>query len=336
MTNNLNNKKIKLRTATLSLIIGILLLLVKFSAYLITDSAAIFSDAAESVINVVAAAVALYSVMLSSKPADKDHPYGHGKIEYFSAGFEGLLIALAGIVIIYSSINRIISGTQPFQLGTGILLIGISSIINLVLSLYIINNGKKTESLALIADGKHILTDVYTSGGIVVGLIIVMITEIYIFDPIIAILVAVNIFVTGFKLVRQSVGGLMNEVEPDTLEKITKTIIDIRKSFWIDLHELRFWRSASTTFIDFHLVLPYYYSIKQAHDSDDLISEKIKEVLTESQIKIHLDYCSYELCKFCDYHECFERKDPLSKKYNWDQARLTGPGLRKINGIIEP
>jgi len=336
MTNSINNKKIKLRTATLSLIIGILLLLVKFSAYLITDSAAIFSDAAESVINVVAAAVALYSVMLSSKPADKDHPYGHGKIEYFSAGFEGLLIALAGIVIIYSSIDRIISGTQPFQLGTGILLIGISSIINLVLSLYIINNGKKTESLALIADGKHILTDVYTSGGIVVGLIIVMLTEIYIFDPIIAILVAVNIFVTGFKLVRQSVGGLMNEVEPDTLKKITKTIIDIRKSFWIDLHELRFWRSASTTFIDFHLVLPYYYSIKQAHDSDDLISEKIKEVLTESQIKIHLDYCSYELCKFCDYQKCFERKDDLSKKYEWDQARLTGPGLRKINGIIEP
>jgi len=117
-----NNKKIKFRTAMISLVVGTLLLVVKFSAYFITDSAAIFSDAAESVINVVAAAVALYSVMLSSKPADKDHPYGHGNIEYFSAGFEGFLIALAGIVIIYSSIDRIISGSQPMQLGTGILL----------------------------------------------------------------------------------------------------------------------------------------------------------------------------------------------------------------------
>ncbi|MCK5457151.1 MAG: cation transporter, partial [Melioribacteraceae bacterium] len=279
MANLSNNKKIKFRTAMISLVVGTLLLVVKFSAYFITDSAAIFSDAAESVINVVAAAVALYSVMLSSKPADKDHPYGHGNIEYFSAGFEGFLIALAGIVIIYSSIDRIISGSQPMQLGTGILLIGISSIINLILSLYIIKNGKKTDSLALIADGKHILTDVYTSGGIIVGLIIVMVTDIYIFDPIIAILVALNIFFTGSKLVRQSIGGLMNEVEPETMEKISDTIIDIRKLCWIDLHELRFWRSASTTFIDFHLVLPYYFSIKQAHHSDDLISDKIKEVL---------------------------------------------------------
>ena len=336
MTSLSNNKKIKFRTAMISLVVGTLLLVVKFSAYFITDSAAIFSDAAESVINVVAAAVALYSVMLSSKPADKDHPYGHGNIEYFSAGFEGFLIALAGIVIIYSSIDRIIYGSQPMQLGTGILLIGVSSIINLILSLYIIKNGKKTDSLALIADGKHILTDVYTSGGIIVGLIIVMVTDIYIFDPIIAILVAVNIFFTGSKLVRQSIGGLMNEVEPETMEKISDTIIDIRKLCWIDLHELRFWRSASTTFIDFHLVLPYYFSIKQAHDSDDLISDKIKEVLPDSQIKIHLDYCGYELCRFCEYHECTERKEVLCVEYKWDQERLTGPGLRKLNGLAEP
>lgn len=336
MTNISENKKIKLKTAMISLVVGIVLLVIKFSAYLITDSAAIFSDAAESVINVVAAAVALYSVMLSSKPPDKDHPYGHGNIEYFSAGFEGFLIALAGIVIIYSSIDRMISGSQPMQLGAGILLIGISSIINLILSLYIIKNGKKTDSLALIADGKHILTDVYTSAGIIVGLMIVMVTDIYIFDPIIAILVAVNIFFTGSKLVRQSFGGLMNEVEPETMEKISNTIIDIRESSWIDLHELRFWRSASTTFIDFHLVLPYYFSIKQAHSSDDLISDKIKEVLPDSQIKIHLDYCSYELCSFCEYPECPERKEAFCVQYNWDQERLTGPGLRKLNGFAEP
>ena len=336
MSNIKINNQIKLKTAKTSLVVGALLLVIKFTAYAITDSAAIFSDAAESVINVVASAVALFSVILSSKPADKDHPYGHGNIEYFSAGFEGFLIALAGILIIFTSIQRIIVGTQPMQLGIGILLIGVSSIINLVLSLYIIRNGKKTDSLALIADGKHILTDVFTSAGIIIGLVIVMLTDMYIFDPIIAILVAVSIFVTGFKLVRESVGGLMNEVDPSTLKNISEILKNIRKSFWIDLHELRFWKSASTTFIDFHLILPYYFSIKQAHDSDDLISAKLKEVLPDAQVKIHLDYCSFELCKYCDYHECSERKENVSVKYNWEQEWPSGTGLRKLNGINEP
>ncbi|MEN8191618.1 MAG: cation diffusion facilitator family transporter [Bacteroidota bacterium] len=336
MTITESNNKIKIKTAKISLVVGLVLLVVKFSAYFLTDSIAIFSDAAESIINVVASAVALYSIILSSKPADKDHPYGHGNIEYFSAGFEGLLVAIAGIVIIYTSIERIIIGSHPMQLGVGILLIGFSAVINLVLSLYIIRNGKKTDSLALIADGKHILTDVYTSAGIIVGLILVLITDIYIFDPIIAMLVAVNIFFTGFKLVRQSVGELMNEVDPEVMSKIAYKLIEIRRSCWIDLHELRFWKSASFTFIDFHLILPYYFSIKEAHDSDDLISEKLKEVLPNSQIKIHLDYCSFELCKYCGYQDCSERKENSSSEDQWDQDRLTGPGLRKINNLEEP
>ncbi len=336
MTNHIENKKLKLKAAKISLVVGATLLAVKFAAYFITDSTAIFSDAAESVINVVASMVALYSVVLSSKPADKDHPYGHGNIEYFSAGFEGFLIALAGIVIIYTSIEKIIAGAQPSKLGVGVILIGVASIINLFLAIYLIKNGKKTDSLALIADGKHIMTDVFTSGGIIIGLVVVMLTDVYVLDPIIAILVAINIFFTGSKLVRESFGGLMNEVEPETLTKITKILIDIRRPYWIDLHELRFWRSASRTFIDFHLVLPYYFSIKRAHDSDDLISDKIKEVLPDSQIKIHLDYCGEELCQFCEYQECNIRVAELRKEYKWDQERLTGPGLRKLNGYPEP
>jgi len=336
MTDHLENKKIKLKAAKISLIVGATLLAVKFAAYFITDSTAIFSDAAESVINVVASIVALYSVVLSSKPADKDHPYGHGNIEYFSAGFEGFLIALAGVVIIYTSIEKIIVGAQPAKLGVGIILIAVASVVNLILALYLIKNGKKTDSLALIADGKHIMTDVYTSSGIIIGLIVVMLTDIYVLDPIIAILVAVNIFFTGSKLVRESFGGLMNEVEPETLTKISQILIDIKKPCWIDLHELRFWKSANRTFIDFHLVLPYYFSIKRAHNYDDLITEKIREVLPDSQIKIHLDYCSYELCKFCEYDECNVRAEKLSKEYKWDQERLTGPGLRKLNGYPEP
>ena len=336
MNDQLNNIKLKKRAAKVSLIAGIIIFITKFSAFLVTDSTAIFSDAAESVINIVAAAVALYSIIISSKPADKDHPYGHGKIEYFSAGFEGLLIAIAGIVIIFSGIENIIIGSEPSKLGLGIILLGGSSLANLFLSLYIKSVGEKTNSLTLIADAKHVMADVYTSFGIIVGLGVVMITNIPIFDPIIAIIVAVNILFTGYKLVRESVGGLMNEVDCETLKIISSKIIETRKPEWIDIHELRFWKSANNTFIDFHMVLPFYFTIKEAHKSDELILAEMTKIMPGTQVKIHLDYCDYQLCKFCEFINCTERKEEFAEKAEWTQNRLTDIGIRKVNGLKEP
>lgn len=336
MSNQLNNIQLNKRAAKVSLLAGIIIFITKFSAFLVTGSTAVFSDAAESVINIVAASVALYSIIISSKPADKDHPYGHGKIEYFSAGFEGFLIALAGIVIIYFSIEKIIVGTEPTKLGLGILLLGVSSLANLFLSLYIKGIGEKTNSLTLIADAKHILADVYTSFGIIVGLGIVLLTDIPIFDPIIAIIVALNILYTGYKLVRESVGGLMNEVDSETMEIISNKIISVRMPEWIDIHELRFWKSANNTFVDFHLVLPYYFTIKEAHKSDELVLSEIDKIFPGSQVKIHLDYCDFDLCKFCEFTICKERKENFTDKLDWDLKRLTGIGIRKINGLKEP
>jgi cation diffusion facilitator family transporter len=335
MTNKYNNKLNK-RAAIISLFAGILIFSVKLVAYLVTDSTAIFSDAAESVINIVAAAVALYSIILSSKPADEDHPYGHGKIEYFSAGFEGLLIAIAGIVIIYSAIEKIIIGVEPNQLGVGIILLVGSSLANMALSLYLKHVGNKTNSLTLIADSKHVMADVYTSFGIIFGLGIVILTDIPMFDPIIAIIVALNILYTGYKLVRESIGGLMNEVDRETMKLISSKIIEIRKPDWIDIHELRFWKSANNTFIDFHMVLPFYYTIKEAHKSDELILSEMKKLMPGTQVKIHLDYCDFQLCKFCEFIKCTERKHEFVEKAEWDQSRLTGIGIRKVNGLKEP
>ena len=335
MTINENNI-LKKRAAKVSLFAGIIIFITKLSAFLVTDSTAIFSDAAESIINIVAASVALYSIIISAKPADKDHPYGHGKVEYFSAGFEGFLIALAGLVIIYSAIEKIISGTGPSQLGLGIILLGASSIANLFLSLYIKKIGEKTNSLALVADAKHVLADVYTSFGIIVGLVVVLITDIPILDPIIAILVALNIFITGYKLVRESVGGLMNEVDVETLKLMSDKIISIRKPEWIDIHELRFWKSANNTFVDFHLVLPFYFTIKEAHRSDELVLAEMNKIIPGTQVKIHLDYCDFNLCKFCEFSECTKRENPIENKSEWDQNRLIGIGIRKTNGFQEP
>ncbi len=336
MSIQLDNIKLNKRAAKVSLVAGIIIFITKFSAFLVTDSTAIFSDAAESIINIVAAAVVLYSIIISAKPADKDHPYGHGKIEYFSAGFEGLLIAIAGLVIIYSGISKIIVGGEPSKLGLGILLLGLSSLANMFLSFYIKGVGVKTNSLTLIADAKHIMADVYTSFGIIVGLGVVLLTDIPIFDPIIAIIVAINILFTGYNLVRESVGGLMNEVDCETMKMISAKIVSIRNPEWIDIHELRFWKSANNIFIDFHLVLPYYFTIKEAHKSDELVLAEMDKILPGSQVKIHMDYCDLELCKYCEFTECKERKEKLHEKSEWNQDRITGIGIRKLNDLQEP
>ncbi|MDY0084236.1 MAG: cation diffusion facilitator family transporter, partial [Ignavibacteriaceae bacterium] len=221
--NDQNTGLIKLRkkAAIISLVVGLSMFVFKIAAYLITGSAAIFSDAAESIVHVLATLMALFSIYLSSRPADSSHPYGHGNVEYFSAGIEGLLIVIAAVVIIIQSVDSIIAGPELKQLGLGAVVISLASVVNLILGNYLIRTGKKTNSITLIADGKHVLTDSITSFGVIVAVLLVILTGIELLDPIIAILVALNILVTGYKLIRESIAGLMNEVNQKMLDKLT-------------------------------------------------------------------------------------------------------------------
>ncbi|GBD88937.1 cadmium, cobalt and zinc/H(+)-K(+) antiporter [bacterium BMS3Abin03] len=326
-----NTTQTNKRAAQASLLIGVLLLIAKFVAYFITGSSAIFSDASESVVNIFATSMALFSIILSSKPADESHLYGHGNIEYFSAGIEGMLIFLAAIVIIYQAIYDILKGPELKSLSTGIIIIAAAGGINLLLGLYLIKTGKRTDSLPLIADGKHILTDSYTSFGVMIGIILVIITEINILDPMIAIFVALNILTTGYKLIRVSIGGLMLETDPKILKDIADTLILFKKDYWIDLHELRYWKSGNQIFMDFHLILPFYFNIQQTHTEDKEIDEKLREKFPNPQIKIHFDYCRPELCKFCGYDDCDVRKESHSIQFNWDVKKLTGDAVFKIH-----
>ncbi len=327
--NSYDNFALKKKAIFLSLFTGLLMLVIKITAYLITSSSAIFSDAAESIVHVIATGMAVYSVLLSAKPPDESHLYGHGNIEYFSAGIEGSLIIVAAIAIIYNSVTTIIQGTHPEELDYGTILIGIAGIINLILGLYLIRKGKLTNSLALVADGKHVLTDSYTSIGIVVGLILVLITQLYILDPVIALFVAVNILVTGYKLIRESVGGLMHETDKEMLTAIVNIFNKIKRSYWIDLHQLRFWKSADWVFIDFHLSVPYYFTVKEIHREEDFISEKISEVIPSSDVRIHFDYCEEILCTYCDYEECKYRLKPKTKNLMWDIKKVIGSPVNK-------
>ena len=320
---------IRKKAAIISLVVGFGMFFIKIGAYLITGSAAIFSDAIESIVHVMATSMALYSIILSSRPADDSHPYGHGNVEYFSAGIEGFLIAIAAIVIIYESVVAIISGPELKQLGIGAVIITIASVVNLILGNYLIKTGKKTNSLTLVADGKHVLTDSITSFGVIAAVLLVIFTGIELLDPIIAILVALNILFTGYKLIRESIGGLMNEVKPETLNKLSDKLISIKQDYWIDIHELRFWQSGDKLFIDFHLILPYYFNIKQSHEEENVIEAELQKDFSQADLKIHLDYCIPQLCKFCDYKGCDKRSEQKSEIVNWNVRKLVGQPVYK-------
>ena len=327
------NKKIftKKQAAFLSLYVGIGMLIMKIGAYLLTDSAAIFSDATESVVHLFAVALAVYSIILSAKPADESHFYGHGNIEYFSAGIEGFLIIVAAGVIIYHAILAFYNAQVPVRLGVGTIIIAVAGTTNLLLGFYLIKKGKSTNSLVLEADGKHILTDSFTSFGIVFGLILVLITKIYFIDQLVAVIIALNILITGYRIVRESIGGLMNETDKKMLNDLIKILLDYKKEYWIDIHNLRFRKSAEKVFIDFHVILPYYFTIKESHVEEDYITEKIEKIIPVSETQIHLDYCDETLCKFCNNKDCDVRAEPKSKEVQWTKEKIIGEPLN-ING----
>ncbi len=248
-----------------SLVIGFLMLLGKGYAYLITGSAAILSDAAESVVHVVAVSFAAFSLWLSIRPADESHPYGHEKVSYFSAGTEGAMIVIAAVYIVYEAIHKWSHGLELQNLGEGTLFTTAATLINAALGGYLVWQGKRHKSLILIANGKHVLTDSWTSFGVIVGLLLVMWTGWLPFDPILAILVALNILWSGGKLIRQSVGGLMDERDPHIEQLLRRALNEETSKRGIDYHEFRSRNTGISIWMDVHLLFPKDTTIETAH-----------------------------------------------------------------------
>jgi cation diffusion facilitator family transporter len=317
-----NFNRDKKRAALLSLIVGIILFGVKLIVLFLTGSTAVYSDAAESVVHIAATLMVLYSIYLAAKPPDKTHLYGHGNVEYFSAGIEGILILVAAGAILYEAILHLVYPTPPENLGYGMVIVVFIALTNLILGFYLIKKGKATNSLILEADGKHILTDSATTAGVFIGLLLVKVTGITIIDPIVAIVVAVNIVYTGTNLIKRSISGLMLEANPETLEKIANKILELRKDFWIDVHQLRYRESADQIFIDFHLILPYYFSIKEAHDVEENIAHQLKRIFNNCEVRIHHDYCTSKMCKYCSFKDCKLRDYPQTINIKWDIDKL--------------
>ena len=275
---------------SLSLGVGLLMLAGKWYAYSITGSAAILSDAAESVVHVFAVTFAAFSLWFSLKPADTDHPYGHEKVSFFSAGMEGALIILAAVYIIYAAVQKWMAGLAVENLGTGTLYTAAATTINAALGGYLLWQGKRHNSLILVANGKHVLTDSWTSFGVIVGLLMVIWTGWQPFDPILAILVALNILWSGSKLIRQSVGGLMDEGDP-ALEHRLRSMLDAetqQRGLWY--HELRYRQSGASLWIEVHLLFPKGSLIEDAHWKATEIEAALKKQFTiPFHITTHLE-----------------------------------------------
>lgn len=259
----------------LSIVAAIVTILLKFYAYYITGSMGLLSDALESFVNLFAAIFALIMLKLSQRPADDDHKYGHSKAEYFSSAVEGALILVAAFCIIWSSIPRIVNPKLIENINTGLFYSLIASIVNLIVGLTLINNGKKRNSLILEADGRHLMTDVWTSVGVILGIVIVKFTGWIIIDPIIAILVAINIIFIGYKLISRSANGLMDATIPvEDLEKIIN-YLDAQKNNQIEYHSLLTRVAGHRKFISVHILVPGKWTVKKGHDCADEIEETI-------------------------------------------------------------
>ncbi len=318
--------RVQIRAIGLSLAVAAGLMAAKFYVYRITGSSAVLSDAVESIINVVAAAFALGSILLAAKPPDEDHPYGHGKVEYFSAGFEGALILLAAAGIFRVGVEGLMNPRPLPRLGLGLLVLVGTSLVNLLLGLALVRTGRRTHSLALAADGKHVLTDVYTSAGVVIGLLAVRWTGWYWLDGALAILVGLNIVLSGVGLVRQAADRLMDASDPALLEEITERINKFRRPAWIDVHQLRAWRAGRMVFVDLHLILHRDMPLHRAHAESEILAERIRRHFGGMvEVLVHLDPCAFEDCPVCPDAGCDVREAAYRKRGNWDARRLTAP-----------
>ncbi len=314
-----SDQGLRMRAGAMALGIGILIFAGKWLAYFLTGSTAVYSDAMESVVNVVAGGMLIYSLRVAARPPDHDHPYGHGKVEFFSAGVEGTMISFAAFLIFMEAGRGFLEGREVKAIDQGLWILMIAAVLNGALGMFLVRTGRKTNSLALIADGKHLLTDVYTSLGVVGGLIGIWITGWKLIDPIVAALMGLLILREGSNLIREAVRGLMDEADDDLLEEVVRVLGAERKVWHIDFHSLRVWRSGHFYHVDMHVEIPRYYDIERQHEINEELEVMILDGMkVPGEAIFHFDPCRPRLCTMCAIEDCaireaqFEAPSPVT------------------------
>jgi cation diffusion facilitator family transporter len=303
--------------------ISVLLLVAKLTAYYVTHSVAILTDALESIVNVVAGFFGLYSLYLSSKPKDEDHPYGHGKIEFISSAIEGSMIFVAGIMILYEAVGNLITPTAIHRLDMGIILIGISAVVNFLMGSICIRTGKKNNSLALMASGKHLHSDTYSTLGILAGLVLIYLTDIMWIDSAVAIVFSLFILYTGYAIIRASMAGIMDEQDKALLDKMVMVLNQDRRENWVDLHNVRIIKYGSRLHLDCHLTVPWYLNVHEAHNEIDELANRVRQEFGDSlELFVHSDGCLDFSCKICSKQDCPVRKHAFEKRITWTVTNI--------------
>ena len=314
----MKDARANIRLQALVLVTGFALMALKFIAWRSTHSNTILSDALESIVNVTAGAVALYSLWLTAKPRDREHPYGHGKVEFISAGIEGGLVVLAGGVIIWRAVQALLTHQHLHDLDTGILLTGGAGAINLLMGLALKRRGKQAHSITMEASGTHLLSDAWSTAAMVCGLILIRITSVLWLDQLFAIVFAVYIIYTGLRVFRRSVAGIMDEADLDLAREVIATLEGNRPPQWIDVHNFRMIKYGAVLHIDCHVTLPWYYSLERAHQEIAAIEQLTNERSShEVELFIHMDPCVPTSCSVCALPDCPERKAPFAKRVTW-------------------
>ncbi|MGH7790604.1 MAG: cation diffusion facilitator family transporter, partial [Candidatus Binatia bacterium] len=320
--------RVRLRAAILSLVVGIVLLGVKYLAYKLTGSTAILSDTLESIVNVIAALFALGGLVVAGWPADRNHPYGHGKVEFFSAAFEGGMIAVAAVLIIKEAGEALLFGHQVKQLEFGLLITAGAALANAALGWHLVRTGRKYRSLTLVADGTHVLADFWTSVATAVGLGLVMLTGMAWLDAVVAAMVGLNLVWTGLGLVRHAAGGLLDEEDLVLMNKVVGAINAGLLPGVIRVHFLRAIRSGRFTHVDAHLVVPEFWTVEEAHDFGTAFERRVVHSLgIEGEIVFHVDPCHRQFCASCEVEPCPIRIQPFVSR-NWislDEAASPDP-----------
>lgn len=314
----------ELRIILLSLGVSLVLTVAKFAAYFLTHSVAILSDALESIINVVAGAFACYSIYLAGKPKDENHPYGHGKVEFFSIGFEGAMIFIAGVLILYKAIQYFIAQPQLEQIDNGLWMIGGTAAANMAMGLYLIRSGKTLGSITLSGNGQHLLTDAYSSLALIAALLVLKFTGFMWIDPLVSVVVAGLILRKGYQLMRQSISGLMDETDMKVVDKVAEILNRNRRPAWIDVHNMRVQQYGNNYHIDCHVTLPWYLELSQAHEELKRMEDCVKREMDAHEVEffIHADPCVPESCRHCGIEECPVRKHPSEGRIEWNRANV--------------
>jgi len=304
--------------------VSVILFIIKVVAWYLTGSVAILTDALESTVNVVAGFISLYSLYVASKPRDEDHPYGHGKAEFVSAAFEGSMIFIAGIIIIYEAINNLLHPHELQKLDFGIYLVSFTAVVNFVVGLYCVKTGRKNNSLALVASGKHLQSDTYSTLGIVAGLILMYFTKWGWLDSGVAILFALLIIFTGYRIIRASLAGIMDEADRELLRKVVEVLNGRRRENWVDLHNVRIIKYGSILHMDCHLTVPWFLNVHEAHDEIDELTQLVRNEFGESvEFFVHSDGCLDFSCRICSKPDCPKRQHPFEKRVDWTVENIS-------------